>query len=58
MAARVAADILTAKLNGTVVIDNAPGAAGVLAAQRVASSPADGYTLLAGSSSLKWRLGL
>ena len=58
MAARVAADILTAKLNGTVVIDNAPGAAGVLAAQRVASSPADGYTLLAGSSNEMAATGL
>lgn len=50
MAARVAADILSAKLGGSVVVDNQPGAAGVIAAQRVVSSPADGYTLLAGSS--------
>lgn len=50
MAARVAADILSARLGGSVVIDNLPGAAGVLAAQRVAASRPDGYTLLAGSS--------
>lgn len=50
MAARVVADVLAAKLGTTVVVDNQPGAAGVLAAQRVVSSPADGYTLLAGSS--------
>jgi tripartite-type tricarboxylate transporter receptor subunit TctC len=50
MAARVAADILTAKLGATVVVENVAGAAGVVAAQRAVSSPADGYTLLAGSS--------
>ena len=50
MAARVVADILTAKLGATVVVDNVPGAAGVVAAQRVVSSVADGYTLLLGSS--------
>src|SRR5690606_16264280 len=58
MAARLVADILTAKLNSTVVIDNAPGAAGVLAAQRVVSSPADGYTLLVGSSNEMAATGL
>lgn len=50
MAARVAAEILAAKLNATVTVENLSGAAGVLAAQRVVNSPADGYTLLAGSS--------
>lgn len=50
MAARVVADILAAKLGATVVVDNVPGAAGVVAAQRVVSSVADGYTLLLGSS--------
>ncbi|KQT11421.1 Bug family tripartite tricarboxylate transporter substrate binding protein [Ramlibacter sp. Leaf400] len=50
MAARVAADILSAKLGATVVVENLAGAAGVVAAQRAVSSPADGYTLLAGSS--------
>ncbi|SFM46753.1 tripartite tricarboxylate transporter substrate binding protein [Variovorax sp. OV329] len=50
MVGRVAADILSAKLGATVVVENAPGAAGSLAAQRLVNSPADGYTLLAGSS--------
>lgn len=50
MAARVVADILAAKLGGTVVVDNVAGAAGVVAAQRVVSSPADGHTLMVGSS--------
>jgi tripartite-type tricarboxylate transporter receptor subunit TctC len=50
MAARVVADLLTARLGATVVVDNVAGAAGVVAAQRVATSPADGYTLFVGSS--------
>jgi tripartite-type tricarboxylate transporter receptor subunit TctC len=50
MAARVAADILSAKLGATVMVENVAGAAGVVAAQRAVASPADGYTLLAGSS--------
>ena len=50
MAARVVADILTAKLGGTVVVDNVSGAAGVVAAQRVVTSAPDGYTLMVGSS--------
>lgn len=50
MVGRVIADIFTKQLNATVVVENQPGAAGVVAAQRVVSSKADGYTLLAGSS--------
>lgn len=58
MAARVVADILAAKLGGTVVVDNVAGAAGVVAAQRVVSSPADGYTLMVGSSNEMAATGL
>ncbi|WP_353177496.1 Bug family tripartite tricarboxylate transporter substrate binding protein [Delftia acidovorans] len=47
---RVVGDILAKHLNATVVVDNVPGAAGVVAAQRVVGAKADGYTLLAGSS--------
>ena len=47
---RVVGDILAKQLNATVVIDNVPGAAGVVGAQRVVSAKPDGYTLLAGSS--------
>ena len=50
MAARVAADVLAARLGTSVVVDNQAGAAGVLAASRLVASPADGLTLLAGSS--------
>lgn len=50
LVARVLGDALAARLPGAVVIDNVGGAAGAIAAQRVVSAPADGYTLLAGSS--------
>ena len=41
---------LEKKLGQPVVIENMPGAAGALAAQRVANTPADGYTLLIGGN--------
>ncbi|MFG0601329.1 Bug family tripartite tricarboxylate transporter substrate binding protein [Delftia sp. WSY_4] len=50
LAARVVGDALAARLRGTVVVDNVGGAAGAIAAQRVTSAPADGYTLLVGAS--------
>lgn len=50
LVARVVGDALAAQLRGTVVVDNVGGAAGAIAAQRVASAPADGYTLLVGAS--------
>jgi tripartite-type tricarboxylate transporter receptor subunit TctC len=50
LAARVAGDALAARLQATVVVDNVGGAAGAIAAQRVASAPADGHTLLVGAS--------
>src|SRR3954466_10495998 len=43
---RVAADELTKELGVTVVVENKPGAGGNIAADLVAHSPADGYTLL------------
>lgn len=58
MAARVVADVLTTKLGTTVVVENVSGAAGIVAAQRVVSSAADGYTLLAGSSNEMAATGL
>jgi tripartite-type tricarboxylate transporter receptor subunit TctC len=48
--ARNLADVLAAKLETTVVVENVGGAAGAIGAARVAASPADGYTLLVGSS--------
>ena len=49
--ARLASQILTAKLGQPVVIENRPGAGGALGARVVATSPADGYTLLMGNTS-------
>jgi tripartite-type tricarboxylate transporter receptor subunit TctC len=49
-AARIVAEMLRSGLGATVVVENLSGAAGTIAAQRVVGSPADGHTLLAGSS--------
>lgn len=57
-AARIVGDALGPKLGATLVMDNQGGAAGAIAAQRVVSSPADGYTLLVGSSNEMAATGL
>jgi tripartite-type tricarboxylate transporter receptor subunit TctC len=44
--ARLLAPKLTDHLGQSLVIENRPGASGSIATQRVAASPADGYTLL------------
>ena len=49
--ARLASQILTAKLGQPVVVENRAGAGGALGARVVATSPADGYTLLMGNTS-------
>src|SRR5262245_51238943 len=48
--ARIVAERLSDRL-GQVVVENRPGAAGVIAAETVARAPADGYTLFMGSPS-------
>jgi tripartite-type tricarboxylate transporter receptor subunit TctC len=47
---RAYADALAARLNQRVLVDNRPGDGGNIAAQSVAKAPADGYTLLLGST--------
>ena len=50
--ARVAGEALTRRWGQQVIVENRPGAGGVLAAQAVASAPPDGYTLLGAGGSL------
>jgi len=52
--ARLVAQRLSESLNQQVIVENRPGAGGTLADERVARSPADGYTLLvmAGSATI------
>ena len=48
---RVIAQPLSAALHESVIVENRPGANGALAAQYVARSAPDGYTLLMGTNS-------
>jgi tripartite-type tricarboxylate transporter receptor subunit TctC len=48
---RAFAEKMAAALGQPVVIDNKPGASGMLGADIVAKSPADGYTILVGTNS-------
>jgi tripartite-type tricarboxylate transporter receptor subunit TctC len=50
--ARIFAQRLGERLGQSVVVDNKPGANGVVAAQVLASSPKDGYTLLVTDGSM------
>jgi tripartite-type tricarboxylate transporter receptor subunit TctC len=49
VAARILAQRLTEALGQSVVVENRPGASGMIAAEAVAKSAADGYTLMMGS---------
>jgi tripartite-type tricarboxylate transporter receptor subunit TctC len=46
VAMRLLGDKLSARLGQQLVIENRPGAGGIVAAQAAAAAPADGYTLL------------
>jgi len=49
VAARVIAQKLSEAMGQTFVVENRPGASGLIASEQVAKSPADGYTILVGS---------
>ena len=50
--ARIIAQNMSDRLGGTFLVENRPGAGGSLAADMIAKSPADGYTLLVADSSI------
>jgi tripartite-type tricarboxylate transporter receptor subunit TctC len=49
VAARVIAQKLSEAMGQTFVVENRPGASGLIASEQVAKAPADGYTILVGS---------
>jgi tripartite-type tricarboxylate transporter receptor subunit TctC len=49
VAARIVAQRLTETIGQSVVVENRPGASGMIAAETVAKSAADGYTLMMGT---------
>ncbi|MBV8110186.1 MAG: tripartite tricarboxylate transporter substrate binding protein [Hyphomicrobiales bacterium] len=49
VAARILAQKLTETLGQSIVVENRPGASGMIAAEALAKSAADGYTLMMGS---------
>ena len=50
--ARLASQILPPRLNQPIVIENRPGAGGAIGAKAVATAAPDGYTLMAGNTSV------
>jgi tripartite-type tricarboxylate transporter receptor subunit TctC len=48
--ARIVSQRLGADLSTTVIVDNRPGASGMIGAAAVANAPADGYTVLLGNT--------
>jgi len=52
ISARIVGDVLKNELGATVIVDNKPGAQGVIGTEAAVRSPADGYTLTITSSSL------
>jgi len=51
LSARVTGDFISRELGQTVIVDNRPGASGVIAIETLLRGTADGYTILVGSDS-------
>lgn len=52
LVSRLVAQALSKQFNQSVVVDNKPGAGGIIGSDAVAKSPADGYTLLVAGNGL------
>ncbi len=52
---RLYAEQYTAKYNLPAVVENRPGASGIIATEAMLKSPADGYTILLGSTGMYWQ---
>lgn len=50
LTSRMLAELLTEKLGQSVIVENKPGAGGLVGTKEGATAPADGYTVLYGSS--------
>lgn len=53
--ARLFAEQFTARFNQTAVVENRPGASGIIATEAMLKSPADGYTLLSTTTGMLWQ---
>ena len=49
--ARLLAQSMSKNMGGSIIIENRPGATGIIAAEQTAKAPADGYTLLMATQS-------
>src|SRR5690606_36034085 len=52
VSARIVGEVLKSELGATAVVENKPGAQGMIGTEAAVRSPADGYTLTITSSSL------
>ncbi len=56
--ARLVAEALRAELGQPIVVDNRPGAAGIIGTEQAAKAPSDGYTVLMANSSIVTNISL